>query len=497
MKSLYLKNLKLVDLEKNKIIPASILIKNGRFVEVFSEKIHTQDLLCRYKNFPTLDLNGNFIIPGFVDAHTHLLSLGVERQRIDLSGCDSLSVCLEKLRENQENDLIFGVNWDESNWRKGTIAELNRDLLDKISDTKPVIMRRICGHFAVVNSKALAAIPSNYKIVEPSKGYLYENAALYLNQIFPPTPDMYERAIEIATEEALSRGITTVHEITDATGFRIYQRYKKRLKLRICLYLTNFLEEALQTGQPLDLQDVFLKFAGIKIFMDGSIGARTAALKKPYQGIKNKGKLLIAERELTKIFKKAGLKNLQLMIHSIGDRSTDVVLSVFKKLKLTENPLRHRLEHIELLHNYQIEEIAKFKLIASMQPNFLRWQGSSGMYEKNLGKRYKKMNCFKKLVQSGVRVIFGSDCMPIGPLNGINYAVNFPLRDVKLTPAQAFRFYTTEPHFATFDEDRLGLVKPGMQADLVVLNKNPLQKENLKDLKILSVFINGVTVYKK
>ncbi len=497
MKSLCLKNLKLVNLREGKVLPATILIDNGKFVAVLFKEGDTEDLPSRYKNFRPLDLAGNFVIPGFVDAHTHLLGLGIEKQRIDLNDCNSLSDCLEKLRENREDDLIFGVNWDESNWQRGRIDELSRNLLDKISKTKPVIMRRICGHFAVVNSKALEVIPLNYKIVEPTKGYLYEDAALYLNQFFPPTEVMYERAIEIATEEALSCGITSVHEITDATGLGIYQRYRKRLKLRVYLYLVNFLKEALRGLQPFNLQDGFLRFAGIKIFMDGSIGARTAALKMPYRGIKSRGKLLISESELKKIIKKAEANSLQLMIHSIGDRATDAVLNAFRKLELKKNPLRHRLEHIELLHNYQIEEIARRELIASMQPNFLRWQILSGMYQKNLGGRYKKMNCFKRLIRSGVRVIFGSDCMPIGPLHGIGYAVNSPLSDVKLTPAQAFRLYTTEPPFATFAEDKLGIIKPGMEADLVVLNKNPLVKENLKDLKVLGVFVRGTCVYKK
>ncbi|MEO0190940.1 MAG: amidohydrolase, partial [candidate division WOR-3 bacterium] len=449
----------------------------------------------KFFDIEVLDIEGGYIIPGFTDSHTHLLSHGIELQRIDLSKCNSAQECLEKIREEREAEVIFGVNWDESNWIKGKKEDLNRTVLDRISNKKPVIMRRVCGHFAVCNTKALGFISKNWEIVDRKNGWLYEDAALYLNRIFKPTFEMYKKGLEMAMKKALSMGITSIHEITDINGFKIYQTLKKKLKLRVALYLTDGLPSIISSGVQSNFGDNYLKFVGKKIFMDGSIGAQTAALRKPYQNSRNYGKILISEKKLLNLVKTAEDYSIQLMIHSIGDRSTDLVLKVFKLMRLSKNKLRHRLEHLEILDSNQIREIASLDLIASMQPNFLRWQSSGNMYEKSLGMRYNDMNCFRRIKNAGIRLIFGSDCMPLGPLYGINLAVNHPSSENKLSPAKAIQLYTQTPSYATFDENKKGTIEEGKLADFLVLNKNPLIKEDLNDIKILKVFVDGNLVY--
>jgi predicted amidohydrolase YtcJ len=241
--------------------------------------------------------------------------------------------------------------------------------------------------------------------------------------------------------------------------------------------------------------DGFLRFMGFKIFMDGSIGARTAAFTQPYRGTRNRGILVTTEKSLIPRIRNAEKAHYQLMVHSIGDRATEATLNAFMRAGLKENRLRHRLEHLELVSRRQVERISEYGLIASMQPNFIRWQSPGGMYEKYLGARYKQMNCFKTMANASVRVVFGSDCMPLGPLGGIRSAVRHPHQCGKLAINKALQFYTEEPAYATFDEYNKGRIMPGQYADLVVFDRDPLLKKNIDHLKILKVFVAGKTVY--
>jgi hypothetical protein len=162
------------------------------------------------------------------------------------------------------------------------------------------------------------------------------------------------------------------------------------------------------------------------------------------------------------------------------------------------NPFRHRLEHLEILTDASVADIGCLKIVASMQPNFVeRWQNPGGMYHKIIGSRYTRMNCFKSLLNTRAKVLFGSDCMPLGPLYGIRGAVGHPSTCGKLHIADAFRLYTTAGAYGTFDEKKKGKIEPGYFADMVVLDKNPLIEKNLASIRIDSVMVAGGFVYKR
>lgn len=475
----------------------AVLLNNGLIEKIYLKKTTPP------RNIKSFDLQGNYIIPGFIDSHTHLIARGIELQMIDLEKCKSLSDCLEKLRSElcKNNEVLFGSNWDESRWNFFKIDKLNRHTLDKISKKKPIIMRRVCGHFAVVNTKALKFIPKKCKIVNRKNGHLYEDVALNLIKIFKPSNAMLKKAVELGTAEALKKGITSVHEIADLRQFRLLQRIKrtKGLKLRFAIYLLlKYFQNILLAGMSSGLGNDFIKFSGVKVFLDGSVGARTAAIIKPYKNMRTRGKILISTQRLNDIVETAEDNGIQLMVHSIGDRATAKVLKVFENKTHKRNSLRHRLEHIEILDNSSISKMAKMNLIASMQPNFVRrWQTPGGMYEQYLGKRYKGINCFKQLQDSGIRVIFGSDCMPLGPLYGMQGALRHPSTCGRLKSIEALRMYTKEGAYATFDEDKKGTIDTGKLADLTVLDKNPLNEKELDKIKILMVIVGGKIAYKK
>lgn len=474
----------------------ALLLDNGLIAKIYSRR----ERLPQY--IQKVDLKGNYVIPGFIDSHTHLIARGIELQRINLESCRSLEHCLEKLHSglNKENDVVFGSNWDESTWNTPQLKLLNRFTLDRISKRKPVIMRRICGHFAVANTKALYHIPKKWRIVNRKNGYLYEDVVLNLDRIFPVENSVLERAIELGIAEALAKGITSIHEITNPQRFRFLQMVQRKggLKIRCAAYIqSKHLSDVLPSGMSSGLGNDMLRFAGTKVYLDGSVGARTAAFARCYEKMRTRGTILLPIQGLRTLIKIANDNGIQLMIHAIGDRAVTHALRAFKKQNGTSNELRHRLEHVEKLDSSSIREMAEMNLIASMQPNFVkRWQQPGGLYEQYLAERYKEMNCFRRLLDAGVKVIFGSDSLPPGPLYGIQGALTHPSPCGRLNMIDALRLYTQEPAFATFEEDKKGTLDIGKFADLVVLNKNPLREKNLDTIKTVFVFVGGRIVYR-
>jgi hypothetical protein len=495
MRQLLLYNVNVIRFDKrlNKI--CAILISNGFIHRLFTKRHQLP------KNIKRIDLKNNYIMPGFIDCHTHLIARGIDLQRIDLGGCKSLNDCIDKLRLElaANRDILFGSDWDESIWDSFSIDRLNRHILDKISRKTPIIMRRVCGHFAVVNTKALNQIPKGWKIVDRKKGHLYEDVALNLNDIFKPTDRMLGRAVALASKEALEKGITSVHEISNLRRFKLLQQLKQSLKVRFSIYiLLRHFKRILDAGLRSGLGDDYLKFCGIKVFLDGAIGAQTAALTKFYRNSRKRGRILISAKNLVNIVKKAEENNIQLMIHSIGDRSTKEILKILEKNINKKNPLRHRIEHLEILDNSSIRKMAKMNIIASMQPNFVRrWQQPGDMYEQYLGQRYTHMNCFKRLKDFGIKVVFGSDCMPLGPLYGIPGGFSHPFSCGRIGRNASFKMYTSEGAYATFDENKKGTIEVGKLADLVVLDKNPLEAKNLDHINILMTLVDGNIMYKR
>ncbi|MBN2621178.1 amidohydrolase [candidate division WOR-3 bacterium] len=472
----------------------ALLIENGRIAGLFIKKPQVGS------HIQAMNIHGSCLIPGFIDSHTHLVARGLELQHSDLGSCASLNECLQILDAHAADAaVVIGYNWDESMWRSFDRDTLDRKVLDRISRRKPIIMRRVCGHCAVVNTVALKKIPRHWHIVDRRTGWLFEDAALYLNDIFKPDPAMEFKAVDLGINAALRHGITSIHEIGDLDRFALLQRVQRTrgLRLRIAFYVLVYdMDKVIAARFVNGFGNEFLTFAGIKAFMDGSIGARTAGLFQPYQGTRTRGKILMTRRRLADIVQRAEHHDLPLMIHSIGDRTTARVLSVLQQYADRSNRLRHRLEHIEVLDQKTIDRIARLRLIASMQPNFVkRWQHPGGLYEHYMGTRYQQMNCFHAIRRAGVRLTFGSDCMPLGPLYGIQGACEHPFPCGRISRSLAFHLYTQAGAFATGDERAKGQLRKGMFADLVVLDKDPRTIKTLDRLKILMTIVGGKVVY--
>ena len=463
-------------------------IEKGKIKEIYNKGEIKPDYIFKGAN----------LIPSFCDSHTHLIQTGLSKIKYSLKDKKSKEEVYEFLKEilkeilKEKKELIIAYDFDESKWKKKEFPK--KEELDKISKNVPIILRRICGHFAVGNSKALLILKSkNAKNIDFETGIMKEDVPLNLNYYFPPTKEEIKKAFIKGQEIALFLGITEVHEILGLKNFENILEFKeKEFLIRINLYVVLKNIEEIKKFEKIKEKfekKEFLKLKGIKIFADGSIGARTAFLKDDYKDLKGeKGILLIDEDTLIYFLKYAEKNGLQLLVHAIGDAALEYVLKIFNKM-ISENPLRHRIEHFEIVNKYIIKMAKKSNIYISMQPNFVReWQGKNRMYYKRLGeKRWKNMNPFKTLLNEGLNIAFGSDCMPIGPLYGIKGATNHPIQSERIDFETSLKLYTETPRIFSFEEKNRGNLKKNFDADLILLNKkNELIAIIFKD-KIISL----------
>lgn len=476
----------------------AILIEDEKIVALGSTE-EILNLAPRYTKL--IDLEGKVATPGFIDSHTHLVSYGLDLARPDLSVAKSSNEALEIVREaikpaKPPNPLI-AVRWDESKWRDSHIPTLEE--LDRATHPYPVILRRVCGHLAIANRAALKLLPSRLKKVDWRKGLLLEDAALNLNRIFPPSQEEVMMGLSKAMDLATRLGVTSIHDIASLRYYRIYKNLQEQAKLKLRVYICfpyREINKLIRLNIRRESGDKWLKVGGVKIFADGSLGAKTAALSHPYRGSLNLGVLNHPYTQLVEMMRKTDENGFQLFIHAIGDQAIEQVLSAYENLLTPGNPFRHRIEHFEIASLAQIKKLKRLNIIASMQPNFVTWQHPGGLYERILGVRRNKLaNRIGDLIRTGVTVAFGSDCMPFSPCYGLWGAVEHPNPVQRISILEAIRTYTIKSAYASFDEKTKGSLTPGKLADLIVLSENPFKSKNMRENKVLLTIIDGEVVH--
>jgi predicted amidohydrolase YtcJ len=444
--------------------------------------------LARGGDVAAIDLLGGFVVPGFVDTHFHLLALALKSLRCDLGGARSPGDVVETLSRyasaHAESEVVVGVDWDESDWsdsRPPTRAEL-----DRVSETRPVYARRICGHMAAVNSAFLRALEAPRRFVDEETGLLTEDAVYAANAQSGPPEGVVAGAIEGAIGTLHALGVTGIHDVVT--------------KGRLDAYLAGVLGapkvlrvDALLVGTTDDLVAMRERVAGvdtdrfravgIKLFADGSIGAKTAALHEPYAGESTRGELLLERDELRAALRGCADLGCSCAVHAIGDRAVGFVLDAIDAVGNSDG--RFRIEHAEVLGEGEIEAAVRLGVWLSMQPNFARnWGGEGGLYERRLGRdRWLRVNPFRTLESRGASFVFGSDGMPPGPLYGLRGATHHPVPGESIPVASALRRYTEVPHTLPGHERPAGRLEAGSLADFAVLSGDPL----IADADALSV----------
>lgn len=461
------------------------------------------------------DLGGKVVIPGFIDSHTHFVNMGVNIMNVDLMGAKSLNDAMARMKAGAkkvaEGEWVIGAGWTESKWAEGRF--ITKEDLDACCPNHPAVAHRICMHMSSVNSKAIDVLGLNAEIpgVESDAGgrltgIIRESAVNIVLSATAPGKAKNARALTLATKRAHSLGVTSVQDNGSIEHLAVYRSAERSGKLGVRVtfnipssHLDSMLNLSLSSGLGSD----FLRIGGVKIFCDGALGARTAALSEPYSDDpKNKGMFMQDRDAFDDMVAKANDADIQLVIHAIGDMGIEAVVSSIESA-LKDSPKkdhRHRIEHLELPSPQHLRRMQRLRLIASMQPNFVgEWGGINGMYYGRLGeKRAIRNNPFKEVLSARVRMVFGSDCMPFSPLYGVVSAVNAPHEAQRITAEEAVAAYTREAAFASFEETSKGTIAEGKHADLVILSGDPFtDAESLRNATVLKTVVGGKIVYER
>jgi len=471
----------------------------------------SKELLSRYNSLKPeiIDLQGMTVLPGFTDCHTHFCSYSLMLSRPNLDGIRSLKGCLEKvsgyLKAKRPGQWLTGTGWDKNIWAEGRLPH-KRDL-DKIAPDNPVFLWSKDWHTGWVNSVAIKALGLSRStqantggVVELDArgsltGLLREEAAnaCYL-QIPKPSWPEYRQALVNGQNKLAGLGFTGFHTMETSDEFHILQDLKNEdaLKLSAVCYLRHqSLDDLISLGVRSGFGDEKLKFGGLKLFVDGSLGSQTALMLEPYRNSRSQGILAMDQDQLLSLVTAASRNGIACAVHAIGDAANRLALDIFERTRDLNRKLRHRIEHCQLVAPDDIPRFGKLGIIASVQP--IHYPSDRELIEKHWGARGRYAYPFGSLSKSGARLAFGSDT-PIetpDPWPAIQAAVC--RKEEGITIRDAIRAYTANAAYASNDEEVKGALEPGKTADFICLSDDIFQVKTdaIGRLKVQRTFIGG------
>jgi predicted amidohydrolase YtcJ len=486
-------------------------------------------------NTRVIDAKGQLVLPGFNDAHVHFMSGGFQLSSVDLRDASSQQEFAERIRAFADKlppgRWITGGDWDHERWPDAKLP--TKELIDRFTPNTPVFVNRLDGHMALANSLALklanvtrqtldppgGVIVRDPKTGEPT-GVLKDAAQSFIWKVFP-TPSFEEKlaAARAATNHAASVGVTSVQDMSAGTDVGVYQALVDRGELKNRIYAVWPLprwERLAQTGVRAHFGSAMLRTGGLKGFADGSLGSTTALFYGPYEDAPNTSGIpsdeMFPEGVMLERVRGADRAGLQVIIHAIGDRANDLILSIYEQVE-NENgdrDRRFRIEHAQHLRAQDISRFARDHVIASMQPYHAiddgRWA------EKRIGhERAKTTYAFRSLLDSGATLAFGTDwtVAPLDPMLSIYAAVTRRTLDGKhpggwipeqrISVEEAVRAYTVGSAFAEFQEKEKGTIVTGMLADLVILSRDifKIDPKEIEKAKVVTTIMDGRVVYER
>ncbi len=517
----------------------ALVVENGRIIDLGSDNY----ILSKYQEevHKIIDLGGKRIVPGFNDAHLHLYQYALTKNKVNLTGVRSIQEIKTRVIKHLENikipkgQWIEGNGWNDKDFDNPVIPD--RKALDTISIEQPIILKRACYHAALVNTRALELCRINKETPDPEggkierdkegnpTGILYETAIdLVENQIPRQGIADMKRLLQDSFQDALSVGLTSIQTdefINLDNPDDIFQAYLEmadvsKIPLRVTLQLRVThpleIEEIARKGFKTGYGDEILKIGPIKIIGDGSLGARTAALREPYyDNPLNSGNPIYTQEILNQLVRTAHRNDFQVAVHAIGDKGTELALNSFEKM-LGEKPSpdpRPIIVHAQIGSNDLFERMERLGVVAAIQPIFLATDWA--IIEKRVGpQRAETSYAWRKMVDYGINLAGSSDAPiePFNPLTGIYAAVTrkdlseFPAGgwhpEEKLTVKQALELFTIGGAYQSFDEGLKGSLTKGKLADFVVLSEDILKidKDKIKDIKVLQTYVGGSLAYK-
>lgn len=534
-------NGKVYTLDHKGTVAEAIGIKGNKIAFVGKDE---EALALKSKDTTVIDLKGKMVVPGFNDSHMHLLSYGYTATKIELNNAKSIDdlillgkELLEK-GELKEGDWILGRGWNNDYFDDNRLP--TRHDLDKITTDFPICYTRVCGHIVVTNSKALevAGIDKNSPQVPGGEFDLDENgeplgifreSAMDLIYGAIPDPDIesIKDMILKCSEDAVKQGITSIQtddfeQLPKKDYEKIIKAYLElidegKMKVRVyeqCIFSDiRKLEEFLAKGYTTGWGNEYFKIGPLKILADGSLGARTAYLREPYNDDRETtGIHLFTQEELDRFVLTAHNGGMHVAIHAIGDGAMYMAFESIEKA-LRENPRedhRHGIVHCQITDMNLLNKYKELDVIAYIQPIFLDYD--IHIVEDRIGKeRTKYTYNWKRMMDMGIHLAGGSDC-PVEKFDVLpnlysavtrkdlsGYPENGWLPDQKLTVDEALRIFTVEGAYASFEEDIKGTLEVGKLADIAVLEKDlhDIESEDIKDVKVDLTIMDGKIVYER
>ncbi len=512
-------------------IAEAMAFEDGRILSVGSES----DLRAAYPSATLLDAQGRTVVPGLIDAHAHLMNLGGALLSADLVGATSRADIVARLQafaaDLPDGAWLTGRGWDQNDWPNTDFPTASD--LDAAFPDRPVWIQRVDGHAGWANSAALRmagidpmamapADPDGGSVLKDAQGrptgVFIDNAGGLVGRAVPsPSMDEQTLMLERALQETARYGLTGVHEAGIGIGtIRLYQnaidsgRFPLRLYAMIGgegLTMDHFCDQGLMTDYK-----GRLAVRSLKLYMDGALGSRGAAMIEPYSDDPtNHGLLLTPPDRYADIVARAMACGLQVNTHAIGDRANRIVLDTYAQMipQATSNAGRHRIEHAQVV--VSPEDIARFAplgIIASMQPT----HATSDMpwAEDRVGAdRIQGAYAWRSFLESGTRLALGSDfpVERVDPLLGFYSAVTRQDADQMpeggwypsqlLTRAEALRGFTLDAAYAGFMEDQVGSLTPGKRADFVVLSRDimTVPSDQILGAEVVATFLDGAAIY--
>lgn len=471
------------------------------------------------------DMHGRVMLPGFVDAHGHIMDLGFRSLELDLSDTHSLAEAQAKIaayaQANPERTWILGGGWDQEKWGLGrfpTAAEL-----DAVVGDRPVALTRIDSHAVWVNSAALKAAGITPATKAPAGGRIENgvltDAARQLIMKAVPQPLARERDLAFiqAQQLLLSKGITATADMrTTLDDWLVFRRIadKNLLRIRIMSYA-----DSIQTanraagGAPSPwLYDDKLRMGGVKLFADGALGSRGACLKAPYADApKESGQCFLTDAQLKNLMSRAAMDGFQVAVHAIGDRANAEALDAIEAVSDTyKGDRRWRIEHAQIVDPTDLPRFGKGSIIASMQP--IHQVSDRTMAEARLGPgRLAGAYAWHSMLENKVPLAFGSDYPndDFNPFHG--WVAGFTRADgtgqpfggwqpqERISREQAWRAYTMGGAYAGFAEDRFGRLAPGLWADFIIVDADPLlaTAADLWNMQVEQTWVGGKMMWER
>ncbi len=526
-----LKNGRIVTMDRSMPRATAVAMQNGRIVAVGDDDSITNAFTPGTKE---IDLEGRSAIPGLVDAHVHFRGFSLSRRRVDLDNASSLAEVLQRISNaatastNAGNDVWFqGRGWAQDHWadhRFPTAVEL-----DEIVSQRPACLIHKSGHAAWVNSKALRLAGITAETPDPPggqiqrdregqpTGVLFEDAIDLVTEHIPePTLDEVVDAMRDAQAYCWEVGLTGIHDFDGRSCFWALQilHENQELGLRFVKNIPVYrLDHAIGVGLRSGFGDEWLRIGGVKIFADGALGPRTAAMVEPYENEPGNYGIVVTEKEEMMAYAAdASANGLSVTIHAIGDRANHDVLDVYEAVRSQEGSgkkLRHRIEHVQVLHPNDINRLAELNIIASMQP--LHATSDMEMADAYWGERARYSYAVRTVLDSGATVVFGSDAPVeiIDPLAGIYAAVTrrrangdpgldgwYP--DQRLTMEETIHGFTMAAAITSGQETRFGSITPGKFADLTIFDRDifTIPADELLEISVAGTIVGGELRYR-